>query len=136
MLDTGSAAVARQSNVMNESMVLDHEERLRIAQLKGDVAELEKLLDDDLMFTALDGAIVGKRDDLELHRSGRLRITRMEPIERRVMILGDIAVVSAKMSAAASIDGAVSEGLLRYTRVWCERTDGYRIVAGHMSVAS
>jgi ketosteroid isomerase-like protein len=121
---------------MNESMVLDHEERLRIAQLRSDVAELEELLDDELMFTALDGSIVGKNDDLELHRSGRLRITRMEPIERRIMILGNVAVVSAKMSAAASFDGATSEGLLRYTRVWRERADGYRIVAGHMSVAS
>lgn len=121
---------------MDESIVLEHEERLRIAQLKSDVAELERLLDDDLMFTALDGAIVGKQDDLELHRSGRLRITRMEPIERRVMILGDIAVVSAKMNAAASFDGAVSEGLLRYTRVWRAYPDGCRIVAGHMSALS
>ena len=122
--------------MVNESTILAHEEALRLAQLHGDVTALERLIDDDLIFTSLDGAIVGKQDDLELHRSGRLRITRMEPIDRRVMILGDIAVVSAKMNAAASFDGAVSEGLLRYTRVWRKHADGCRIVAGHMSVAS
>lgn len=114
--------------------VFECEERLRRAQLDGNVAELERLLDDELIFTALDGSIVGKQDDLALHRSGRLRITQMEPVERRVLILGGIAVVNAKMNAAAYFDGALSEGLLRYTRVWCERPDGYRIVAGHMSV--
>jgi ketosteroid isomerase-like protein len=121
---------------MNESTILAHEEALRLAQLQGDVTALERLIDDDLMFAAIDGSIVGKQDDLELHRSGRLRITRMEPIERRVMILGDVAVVSAKMSAAASFDGALSEGLLRYTRIWRAYPEGCRIVAGHMSAVS
>src|SRR5690606_23834959 len=55
---------------MKESAIWACEERLRIAQLESDVAELARLLDDELMFTALDGSVVGKRDDLELHRSG------------------------------------------------------------------
>lgn len=119
---------------MKESAIWACEERLRIAQLESDVAELERLLDDELMFAALDGSVVGKRDDLELHRSGRLRIMRMEPVDRRILTLDNAAVVTATMDAAASLDGVFSEGLLRYTRVWCERVDGYRIVAGHMSI--
>lgn len=109
---------------------------MRRAQLESDVAALERLLDDDLMFTALDGSVVGKHDDLELHRSGRLRITRMEPVERRIIVLGHIVIVNVKMNAAASFDGVESAGPLRYTRIWCKRPGGYRVIAGHMSVVA
>src|SRR4051812_11153778 len=40
--------------------VLAREEELRQAQLSGDVTALERLLDDGLVFTALDGAVVSK----------------------------------------------------------------------------
>src|SRR4051794_8384464 len=91
--------------------VLACEEELRQAQLSGDVVALERLLDDALVFTSLDGTVVGKADDLALHRSGRLRITRMDPGERRVLRLGDVAVV-VRMEAAAVIDGAEVAGPL------------------------
>lgn len=115
--------------------VLAREEELRLAQLSGDVAALERLLDDGLVFTALDGAVVGKADDLALHRSGRLRITRMDPGGRHVLRLGAVVVVIVRMEAAAVVDGAEVAGPLMYTRVWHERDGHWRVVAGHMSTA-
>lgn len=117
----------------DDDAILRCEEELRVAQLAGDVATLDRLIDDALVFTALDGSIVGKEDDLSLHRSGRLKITRMEPGERHVLRFGSIAVVSVRMEATASLDGAEVSAPLRYTRVWREHPDGWRIVAGHMS---
>jgi len=119
---------------MNDDPILAREEELRQAQLAGDVEALDRLLDDALVFTTLEGAVVGKSDDLRLHRSGRLRITRMDPSDRHVLRLGPTAVVSVRMNAAAVVDGNLMEGALRYTRVWCERPDGWRVVAGHMSI--
>ncbi len=121
---------------MEKPQVEEYEDRLRQAQLTGDVAVLEQLLDDDLVFTTVAGSVVGKKDDLELHRSGRLRITKMEPSESRVLTLGTVAVVSVQMEAEAVLDGICTSGRLRYTRVWTQRPDGWRIVAGHMSVVS
>ena len=122
---------------MGDDPVLACEAELRAAQLAGDVAALDRLLDDALVFTGLDGAVVGKADDLALHRSGRLRITRMDPADVRVVRLGPVAVVSVRMEAAATIDGVAVSGPLRYTRVWAERPGGWpggwRVVAGHMS---
>lgn len=112
------------------------EERLRQAQLKGDVATLDQLLDAALLFTALDGSVIGKGDDLALHRSGRLRIARMEPKDFRVLHLDKVAVVSVEMDAEAVFDGAHSSGRLRYTRVWVQRPEGWRIIAGHMSAVA
>ncbi len=113
--------------------ILRCEAELRAAQLAGDVAALDRLIDDALVFVALDGSVVGKADDLELHRSGRLRVTRMDPVERHVRRLGAVVVVTVRMDATATIDGTEVSGPLRYTRVWCQHGDGWRIVAGHMS---
>jgi ketosteroid isomerase-like protein len=109
------------------------ESALRRAQLAGDSAALERLLDDALVFTGPDGNVYGKQDDLDAHRQGWVRITRLEPSEERVQRFGSIAVVSVRMEMAGTFRGAPFAGPFRYTRVWCERPDGWRIVAGHVS---
>jgi hypothetical protein len=37
------------------------------------------------------------------------------------------------MDMAGTYDGVSFSGPYRYTRVWCERPGGWRIVAGHLS---
>lgn len=106
---------------------------LREAQRTSDVAALERLLDDALVFTGPDGAVYGKADDLRAHREGVVRLTRLEPSEERVQRFGAIAVVSVRMELAGTVGGEPFAGPFRYTRVWCERPDGWRIVAGHVS---
>ncbi len=113
--------------------ILTCEAELRQAQLSGDVAALDRLLDDCLLFTGIDGALASKQDDLSLHRSGRLRITKLDPLDRHMLHLGDISVVSVGMDAAAIMDGTPVSATLRYTRVWHKRPEGWRVVAGHMS---
>jgi ketosteroid isomerase-like protein len=109
------------------------ETALRLAQLSSDVDALDGLVDDALVFTGPDGAIYGKQDDLDAHRQGMIRITRLEPSEERVQRFGNIAVVSVRMEMAGTFQGAAFAGPFRYTRVWCARADGWRIVAGHVS---
>lgn len=106
---------------------------LRKAQLAGDVAALERLVDDALVFTGPDGAIYRKADDLDAHRHGTVRITRLEPSEEHIQRFGSIAVISVRMEMAGTFQGAEFDGPFRYTRVWCERTGGWRVVAGHVS---
>jgi hypothetical protein len=113
--------------------ILECESQLRDAQFSNDVAMLDRLLDDELVFVALDGSIASKQDDLDAHRAKRLRLTRSEPGERHVQRLGDAAVVSVRMEMEGSWDGSHFAGAFWYTRVWCRRADGWRIVAGHMS---
>ena len=109
------------------------EEALRRAQLAGDVAALERLVDDALVFTGPDGLLYGKGDDLAAHREGWVRVTRLEPSEERVQRFGDVAVVSVRMEMAGAFRGAEFAGPFRYTRVWRDGPGGWRIVAGHVS---
>jgi ketosteroid isomerase-like protein len=109
------------------------EAALRQAQLAGDVAALERLVDDALVFTGPDGAVYGKSDDLDAHRQGWVRITRLEPSEERIQRFGTVAVVSVRMEMAGAFRGAPFAGPFRYTRVWREGPGGWRVVAGHVS---
>jgi hypothetical protein len=113
--------------------VFSYEEQLVNAQLSGDVAALDILLDDSLLYTGLSGEIGHKQDDLNLHRSGRFRITKMRMIERHMIELGSTAVINVLMDTAASIDGAAIAKILRYTRVWSLRQTQWQLVAAHLS---
>jgi hypothetical protein len=115
--------------------IVSFEAALVEAQLTGDVAALDRLLDEELYFTGLGGRVYSKADDLAAHRSGQLRITKMRPLQRHVTALGSVAVVSVLMDAEAIVDGVLNATRLRYTRIWQQKPDGWKVVAGHMSAA-
>lgn len=109
------------------------ETALRQAQLTSDVRELDRLVDDSLVFTGPNGAVYTKQDDLDAHRRGLIRITRLDPSEERIQRFGHIAVVSVRMEMSGTFEGAPFAGPFRYTRVWRALEDTWRIVAGHVS---
>jgi ketosteroid isomerase-like protein len=118
---------------MSEESLRACEAALRQAQLTSDVRELDRLVDDALVFVGPNGAVYGKQDDLDAHRRGLIRITRLDPSEERIQFLGHIAVVSVRMEMSGTFEGAPFAGPFRYTRVWRAQQDGWRIVAGHVS---
>lgn len=117
-----------------EATISEYEERLRRAQLTSDIAELSLLLDDKLVFSALDGSVIGKADDLNLHRSPGFRITRMEVVERKIQSYENAAVVNVLMDASAEFGDTTRTDKIRYIRVWSRFPDGWRIIAGSMRI--
>ena len=109
------------------------EAALRRAQVASDVGELDRLVEDSLVFTGPNGAVYSKNDDLDAHRRGLIRITRLEPSEERIQLFGHIAVVSVRMEMSGTFEGVAFAGPFRYTRVWRAIGDSWRIVAGHVS---
>lgn len=102
--------------------------------LSSDVAALDTLIDDGLVFTGPFGDVVGKAADLESHATGIIRFTEMTPSEIQSRTYGDIAVVVVRMAVAGMYAGAAFAGPYRYTRVWQRGSDHrWRIVAGHVS---
>jgi ketosteroid isomerase-like protein len=118
----------------SEALIIACEERLYHAQLAAETEALDQLLDDELLFTGLNGKHVSKAEDLALHRSGQFRITRMQVIERTLRHLGDTAVVCARMDTQARIGSDLRDAVIQYTRVWHQTALGWRVVAGHMSL--
>jgi ketosteroid isomerase-like protein len=110
------------------------EAELRAAQLASDVAALDRLVSDDLLFTGPDGELAGKADDLAIHRDGVVRLSAHEPEELRVRRVRDDVVVAALRARLAGVfGGAPFAGTYRYTRVWAREGGRWRVVAGHVS---
>ena len=117
-----------------ENQITVAEERLRLAMLASDVEALDELISSDLMFTNHFGQILGKQDDLALHRSGVLKFHTLEPSERKLKTSGKIAIVSVRMKLSGIYDGSPFTGDLRYTRIWrLLQSDTLQVVAGHSS---
>ena len=118
-----------------DPIIVALEEALRVAQLAGDVAALDKLISDDLLFTGPDGQVGTKAQDLEAHRAGSVRFRLHEPEELRIRRIGhDVAVVALLARLTVEVDGALVSGRYRYTRVWARENAGpWRVVGGHVS---
>ena len=111
------------------------EAALRAAQLGADIAALDQLIGDDLLFTGPDGELGTKAQDLEAHRTGAVRFRSHDPEELRVRRIGhDVAVVSLRARLTVDVNGAIVGGTYRYTRVWARENAGpWRVVGGQVS---
>lgn len=110
------------------------EARLRAAQLAADVAALDALIADELLFTGPDGQLGTKAQDLAAHGSGVVRVRRHEPEELRMRTAGpDVVVAALRTRLAVEVAGTLVEGTYRYTRVWSREGGAWRVAGGHVS---
>ena len=118
--------------------VVAFEEQLRAAQHGADVAALDRLIADELLFTGPDGQLGTKAQDLESHRTGAVRLLAHEPEELRVRrICEDVHVTALRARLEIRAGDATVTGTYCYTRVWAREPGGpLRVVAGHLSVVA
>jgi ketosteroid isomerase-like protein len=121
----------------DDAEVVALEADLRRAQLAADVPALDRLISDDLLFTAPNGALATKEQDLTAHQTGSHRIREHEPLELRIRRVGsDVAIVSLLARMAVEVRGKLARGAFRYTRVWAREHGSWRIAAGHVAPAT
>lgn len=117
-----------------EHQIQAAEEQLRQAMLHSDVASLDRLIADDLIFTTHFGTVVTKQEDLAVHRSGTLKFHAIEPSEQKVMILGQAAYVCVRMALSGTNNGSPFRGDFRFSRVWRMSGDNtWQVVAGQVT---
>ncbi|WP_371347419.1 nuclear transport factor 2 family protein [Ancylobacter sp. IITR112] len=118
--------------VLNDDLarVAAAEQRLRDAALAGDVAALDALLADDLVFVNQFGHVLSKEDDLDLHRTGAFRLKRLAFSDYRLSHLAPGLVLAVlRADAAGTAGGAPFEARLRFTRVWRQEPSGWRVAS-------
>jgi ketosteroid isomerase-like protein len=115
--------------------IVELEARLREAQLTGDIAALDALIAEDLLFVGPDGRLATKNQDLEAHASGAVRFREHVPEELRVRRVGSsVAVTSVRARLAVEVMGTLARGTYQYTRIWARELNGdWRVVGGHVS---
>lgn len=119
---------------MENTTIQTLEEKLQQAMLTSDVAVLDELIADDLVWTMHTGFIGNKQYDLEAHRSGVFRFTKVEISDRQIHpYTQDCIVVTLKAELAGILNGQEFSEPYRFTRVWLKRHNSWQIVAGHVS---
>lgn len=117
---------------MDETKIIACEERLRTAMLSSNVEVLDELIADDLIFVNHFGQILSKETDIEAHRSGNLKITRIDILDQRIKLLDMLAVTVTRVALTGTF-GTPFEGEFCYTRVWQYRIGKWQIASGHCS---
>jgi len=109
---------------------------LREAMIASDVEALDRLISDDLIFTAFTGQLATKEDDLAMHRSGAIQIETLDILDRQVRFLGEAAIVVSHVRIAGNFNHSPASGEFRFTRVWHMRPEGWQIVVGSTTAVS
>jgi ketosteroid isomerase-like protein len=117
-----------------EAQIRECERRLYAAMLASDVAELDALIADDLIFAGPTGELATKAMDLELHRTGGTQFVEFVPKELEIRVWSEqFALASAKIFLSGTFLGDAFAGDYRYTRIWRKNDHGWQIAGGSVS---
>lgn len=117
-----------------KSQIQTCETRLCSAMLASDVAALDLLIADGLLFIGPTGELSTKAMDLELHRSGSTKFHELIPKELEIRVCNNQwAIVVAKVFLRGTYLDNDFVGDFRYLRVWGQGENGWQIVGGSVS---
>lgn len=122
---------------MNEVGIIAYEERLRKAMLSSNVEVLNELIADDLLFVNQYGQIISKDVDIEVHRSGKLKVTKIDILDQKVRQMENSTVTVTKVAISGTFGTEIfAEELLYYTRIWEYRNGNWQVVSCHCSAVA
>ena len=114
-----------------ESQIVAAEEQLMTAMRTSNVALLDRLLHDDLLFNGPTGETATKAMDLANYRSAGINLEIVEPSDLRISPIGDDAVVAVTVRLKGNYMGQEIDGHFRYLRVWKSfGVDGCKVIGG------
>ena len=116
---------------MNDAAhIIQLEAQLLDAVKRNDVAMLEKLLHDDLLFILPNGQPITKDMDLATYRSGNMSIQSASVDEQKIQFIDDAAVVSVVVELQGRYFEQQIDGRFRYLRVWKQCLGEWKVIAG------
>lgn len=113
-----------------EEHIILLEERLLEAIKTGNIAVLEELLHDDLVFNIPTGLTISKAMDIENYRAGKMIVHDIAIADRIIKIVGDLDTVVVTMYLKAKYGEQNIDGTYRYLRVWKFLKGSWKIIAG------
>jgi len=131
------SAVAQPLIFVNRSMdqnleaeIVERETALLHAITTNDVALLDDLLHDELLFNGPDGQTGTKAQDLANYRSGGIQLRRADASDRLIRAVGDDVVVAVTVTLEGTYLGMRADGRYRYLRVWKRIGGAWRVIGG------
>ena len=110
--------------------IIASEKALLLAIKDRDIASLDNLLHDDLLFNLPSGQTITKAADLDAHRSGQMTIFAIEAKEQQINMIGDTAVVAVTINLKGKYADEPIDGTFSYLRVWKNFNNQWKVIAG------
>ena len=99
------------------------------ALVRGDIAALERIFGDEFIYTSTSGEVVNKPQQLELIRSGAMKISSGASDDVQVRPYGNIGLVIGSFIAKGQFKGQAFDSTERYTSVWVKRGGRWQLIA-------
>jgi ketosteroid isomerase-like protein len=112
-----------------EQAVLKLEQQWEDALLKSDVAALEKIYDDSLIYTHSSGAVDNKSAYVGNIKSGATKYESMKRDDIKVSVYDDTALVTCHWEVHVLNRGNKLDINARYIHVYVKKKDGWKMVA-------
>lgn len=115
---------AQKSPIHHKRKHLEHEQIVALehdwqqAMLDDDVPAMDNLLSDDYLGISATGEVFTKVQQLDHMRDRQFVVTSLETSDRKIKLVGNIAIVTSLAQVEGTIDGQTLHGLYRYTRVY------------------
>jgi len=90
---------------------------------------LEALLHPDLIYTHSSGLADTRASWLESMKSGKTRYKSARCLERKVRMLGDVALVTCRADFEAEVGGEARSIKLAFLEAWAKTQQGWKFVA-------
>jgi ketosteroid isomerase-like protein len=110
--------------------IIENERLLLKAMQTSDIARLDSLIHNDLLFNTPDGQTITKKMDLDAYRSGKVNFQSLTPTEMQISEIGDTVVVAVTVEIKGEYFDQKVDNKLRYLRVWKRFNDSWQVIAG------
>jgi ketosteroid isomerase-like protein len=106
------------------------------ANVERDAAFFERVEADECVFTDSNGGLTTKKEDVDSVKGPRnpdVRLLSYDVDEMNVLLYGDTAVVTGRVTTKQNVKGEERTGRSRFTDVFVRRDGRWQLVAGHSS---
>ena len=117
----------------DEAAIRELEAKWDAANLSGDAEVLDKLFADKFIMTADDGTVREKAEVISALRARRISYSSAHSDEIRIILHGDVAIVSGRWTGSFTHNGKTTNLRERFTNVYARLGGQWRVVASHGS---
>lgn len=115
----------------NGQTIIELDAKRMQAMAAKDLATLNKILGDDLIYTHSSARLDTKKSLIGNMESGSTVYTSVEPSDVKAQDLGDVVVLTGVAQIKVVSNGAPNAFGVRFTDVWAKRAGGWQMVAWH-----
>jgi hypothetical protein len=113
----------------NEQMIIDLDKKRMIAMAQKDIATLNALLSDDLVYTHSTARLDTKQSLIGNMESGSTVYTAVEPSDVKAQGLGDAVVLTGACRIGVMSQGRPNSFSVRFTDVYANKAGKWQMIA-------